>query len=150
MKNVLIVFVALFFSCTKNSDSETSEGADQSTAYELTYPQMEEMVFTGMDAGERIEWHGTELTTEAAEFVQIASGGECKTDCGKGIQITNTSDRHVETVVKAAFSIGDRNSYIARLYRLDPGETVSGGCSHLCLKEESYAFERSVVGAEFK
>lgn len=133
--------------CSTSQEKAESSDTPEETSTELTYAKMEEMVFSGNDEGERVEWHGQELNVEAAGDIEISESDDCA--CGKKLQITNNSDRTVEVVVQAAFSIEERNSHIARKYVLPGGASQAAGCSHLCNGDQEYLFDRKVVGAEY-
>ena len=53
-------------------------------------------------------------------------------------------------VIKAKFKLpGNNIDEMIRLYQLEPGQSLSIGCSHICHQENSYMIQREIVSAGY-
>ncbi len=136
----LFLFLSFCSSPAKEQDTSTEEED------ELTYMELYNLVI--QETGQRIEWHGEELETSAAEFLTITKGEACgENDCGKSVFLENSSENRIQVVIQAPFQIEDVSSHLATKYTIEASSKIAIGCSHLCYEGESYLFERRVVGA---
>lgn len=154
----LLVLIALiifgFGSCsqserssTGSTDAEEQEAEAVKDISELSLHEIDLMIFKE-DDGTRKEWHGDNLPNTLTHLLDMGTSGPCgEDDCGKKLTMTNKGDRAMGVVTKLAFSIKGEAGQLAREYLIEPGETLTIGCSHLCYQGESVLFERSVIGS---
>ena len=130
-----------------SSTDETSESTEvKKDVSELTYMEVYQAVFS--EFGSRREWHGEEMPNTLTEMLTISSGEPCGEDnCGKALQLKNSSDRSIGVVVKGAYDIQGDQGYMAVEYEVGAGESIKIGCSHFCYNGESYLFDRQIVGS---
>jgi hypothetical protein len=159
MKNKIHFYLAiiagtLLFSCgqsAKNTETGKStqlESKAKSDISQLTYQDVVAMVFD--DEGERIEWHGEEMTNELTEFLTIKTGELCgEENCGKRLILTSIASKTISLIVRGDYDLEGDQGYIPRKYVIEGGASLQIGCSHLCFDGKGYEFQRTIVGSEY-
>ena len=100
--------------------------------------------------GEGIEWHGEELPNELATFLVIATGDNCgEGGCGKQLSMTSSADKPIEVIIRADYDLDGDQGYIPRKYVIGAQETLSIGCSQICVDGDVYEFQRKIVGTVY-
>ncbi|MDW3193790.1 MAG: hypothetical protein R8G66_15570 [Cytophagales bacterium] len=151
---VLYALMVLSGCSGSNQNNDSSAVASEVPSEELknvndlTYMEVVELVFK--DEGEGVEWHGEALPNELKEALLIEEGGPCgEHDCGKIVNIRNTSDKTIVAITRGDFDINEEQGYLARKYTIPAGQTRSMGCSHLCYRGEAFPFPRTIVGSAY-
>lgn len=151
-----LVFIAsLCFTACKTGGSNTDEKASKKSTEAERVKDVSELSVMDLFAliypdstGTPLEWHGEALPNNLADSLQISEGEPCgDKGCGKQLLLTNNATRAVGLMTKADFSIRDRQAYLACKFEMDPGQTISIGCSHLCYNGEAFPFTRTIVGS---
>lgn len=150
----LLALFAIAISCTpaakndENATSETEAEAATKDVTQLTYRDVVAIVFD--DDGEGIEWHGEEMPNTLGDLLTIDSGDSCgENGCGTQLSLTSLAEKPMTVIIKGDYDIKGDQGYIPRKYIIEPAQTLSIGCSHLCYQGESYEFLRTVVGSAY-
>ena len=143
-----MLLAVLMMACGGKKEAEGEDG--KKDVSELTYWDVVGMVWPN-DEGDRIEWHGEEMSTEAKDDLDISQRGFCRDgDCGEKMFLANKNqEKSIEVILKAPYNIKGDEGYMARTYKLPPGGEFQIGCTHLCYDDKKYLFGREVVKAVY-
>ncbi|MEO9870027.1 hypothetical protein [Ekhidna sp.] len=151
-----VASVFILISCNQTTKKNSSKQPDKESETlharedvdQLTYQDVVAMVYD--DEGERIEWHGEEMSNDLTQFLTISKGDPCgEEDCGKILSLINSADQTITLVIRGDYDIEGDQGYIPRKYIIPATDTLLIGCSHLCYGGKSYEFQRTIVGSKY-
>lgn len=147
---IVIIVIISISACSKKA-SDPSARPEDKHASELTYLDIYNIALAAENGG-GMDFHGDPFGNEASNDLSIYANGSCgKDECGISLVMENkNSQKAVAAVIKAKFKLpGNNISEMVRMYQLQPGQSLSIGCSHICHQENSYMIQREIVSAGY-
>ena len=153
--NLLICFAVLLACSPPNKNESASQAVEEKAEKlkpisELTYIEVWEILLKANNA-RGMDVHGDPYGNEAIGQLNITDLGSCEqANCGTGKMLINSSDRHVQTVVRFAFSLpGNPLKEMQRAYKIEPNGQTNLGCSHFCYDDQQYVVDISITSAGY-
>lgn len=147
---LLVFFSICLCSCIKKSSNPDALPQDKHVS-ELTYIDIYHIALAAENGG-GVDFHGDSFGNDAADDLSIYANGGCgNDDCGISLVMENkNAEKSISAVIKAKFKLpGNAVDEMIRVYRLEPGQATSIGCSHICHQENSYMIQREIVSAGY-
>ena len=152
----LSILLMVLIGCNSPSGKESTTEVSTETASETTtksisdldYRQIVAMVLA--DTSDLSEWHGTPIEAVANDDLTLSMEGACgENDCGREVFLTNNGQRAISATISAVYAVEETPWLLSQVVKVNPGDKVSLGCSHLCYGEESVLFERKIEGSNY-